>query len=190
MQNSFKIISGDFRGRKFSFPNIEGLRPTSGKIRETLFNWLQFDIIDKTALDPFAGSGALSLEAISRGAKEVYVIEKDKKVYEKLKSNFKLLDKDQYTIINEDAMIHLAKPSKQSFDLVFLDPPFEKDMLLETIEKLSNNHYINSQSQIYIESEYKITEDNLSSLSNNHFKINKQKKSGNVHYCLISLETL
>nr|AAR38488.1 methyltransferase, putative [uncultured marine bacterium 583] len=190
MQNSFSIISGKFRGRKFSFPDVEGLRPTSGKIRETLFNWLQFDIINKTALDPFAGSGALSLEAISRGAKEVYVIEKDKVVYEKLKYNFKLLDRDQYTIINEDAMIYLAKPSKQSFDLVFLDPPFAKNLLIQTIEKLSNNNYINSQSQIYIESEYKLTEDNLSSLINYHFKINKQKKSGNVHYCLISLEAL
>ena len=190
MQNSFKIISGDFRGRKFSFPEIEGLRPTPGKIRETLFNWLQFDIINKTVFDPFAGSGALSLEAISRGAKEVYVIEKNRNVYEKLKSNFKFLDSGQYTIINEDAMVHLATPSKQSFDLVFLDPPFAKNLLLETIEKLLNNHYINSQSQIYIESEYKITEDNLSSLTNNHFKINKQKKSGTVHYCLISLGIL
>ena len=190
MQNSFKIISGDFRGRKFSFPEVEGLRPTPGKIRETLFNWLQFDIINKTALDPFAGSGALSLEAISRGAKKVYIIEKNRKVCEKLKTNFNFLDSDQYTIINEDAMIHLSKPSKQSFDLVFLDPPFANNLLVETIEKLLNNHYINSQSQIYIESEYKITKDNLSSLSSDHFKINKQKKSGNVHYCLISLGAL
>ena len=190
MQNSFRIISGEFRGRKFSFPDVDGLRPTPGKIRETLFNWLQFDIINKTALDPFAGSGALSLEAISRGAKEVYVIEKDREVYEKLKSNFKLLDRGQYTIINEDAMIHLAKPSMQSFDLVFLDPPFAKNLLIQTIEKLSSNNYINSQSQIYIESEYKLTEDNLSSVINYHFKINKQKKSGNVHYCLISLGAL
>ena len=66
-----------------------------------------------------------------------------------------MLDSGQYTLINEDAMIHLAKPSKQSFDLVFLDPPFAKNILLQTIENLSNNHYINSQSQIYIESEYK-----------------------------------
>ena len=190
MQNSFRIISGDFRGRKFSFPEVDGLRPTSGKIRETLFNWLQFDVLNKTVLDPFAGSGALSLEAISRGVKEVYVIEKDRKVYEKLKSNFKLLDRGHYTIINEDAMMHLAKPIQQSFDLVFLDPPFAKNLLLETIEKLLNNHYINNQSQIYIESEYKITEDNLSPLINSHFKISKQKKSGNVHYCLISLGTL
>ena len=190
IQNSFRIISGDFRGKKFIFPEVEGLRPTPGKIRETLFNWLQFDIINKTALDPFAGSGALSLEAISRGAKEVYIIEKDRKVYEKLKSNFNFLDRDQYTIINEDAMIYLSKPTKQSFDLVFLDPPFAKNLLLQTIDRLSNNNYINSQSQIYIESEYKITEENLSSLTNYHFKINKQKKSGNVHYCLISLGAL
>ena len=190
MQNSFRIISGDLRGKRFSFPEVEGLRPTSGKIRETLFNWLQFDIINKTVLDPFAGSGALSLEAISRGAKDVYVIEKDRKVYEKLKSNFKLLERGLYTIINEDTLIHLAKPSKQSFDLVFLDPPFAKNLLLETIEKLSNNHYINSKSQIYIESEYKITKYNLSLLTNYDFTINKQKKSGNVHYCLISLRAL
>ena len=190
MQNSFKIISGDFRGRKFSFPEVEGLRPTPGKIRETLFNWLQFDIINKTALDPFAGSGALSLEAISRGAKKVYIIEKNRKVCEKLKTNFNFLDRDQYTIINDDAITHLSKPSNHSFDLVFLDPPFAKNLLLQTIEKLSKNNYINSQSQIYIESEYKLTEENLSSLINYHFKINKQKKSGNVHYCLISLGVL
>jgi len=190
MQNSFRIISGDFRGRKFNFPEVDGLRPTSGKIRETLFNWLQFDILNKTVLDPFAGSGALSLEAISRGAKKVYLIEKNIKVYRKLNSNFKLLDRDQYTIINEDSVVHLDKPSKQSFDLVFLDPPFEKNLLLETIEKLLNNHYINTKSQIYVESEYKITKEYLSSLINYHLKINKQKKSGNVHYCLISLEVL
>ncbi len=58
MQNSFRIISGDLRGRKFNFPEVEGLRPTSGKIRETLFNWLQFDIHNKTILDPFYCSGA------------------------------------------------------------------------------------------------------------------------------------
>ena len=190
MQNSFRIISGDLRGRKFNFPEVEGLRPTSGKIRETLFNWLQFDIVNKTVLDPFAGSGALSLEAISRGAKEVYLIEMHKKISKKLKSNFNFLDSKQYTIINEDAMIQLDKPSKKSFDLVFLDPPFAKNLLLKTIEKLSNNNYINHQTQIYIESEYKITEDNLRLLLNYHFKIIKQKKSGNVHYCLISLGVL
>jgi len=190
MQNNFRIISGDYRGRKFNFPEVEGLRPTSGKIRETLFNWLQFNIQNKTVLDPFAGSGALSLEAISRGAKEVYLIEKDRKVFKKLKSNFNFLDSDQYKIINEDAMIHLDKQSKMSFDLVLLDPPFAKNLLLKTIEKLSSNNYLNSQSQIYIESEYELTEDYLSKLVNFHFKINKQKKSGNVHYCLISLEAL
>ena len=190
MQNNFRIISGDFRGRKFNFPAVKGLRPTPGKIRETLFNWLQFNIRNKTVLDPFAGSGALSLEAISRGAKEVYLIEKDRKVFKKLSSNFEFLNSDQYTIINEDAMIHLDKARKMSFDLVLLDPPFAKNLLLKTIEKLSTNNYINSQSQIYIESEYELTEDYLSKLVDFHFKINKQKKSGNVHYCLISLKLL
>ena len=87
-------------------------------------------------------------------------------------------------------MIHLDKPSNNSFDLVFLDPPFAKNLLIKTLKKLSANNYINNQSQIYIESEYKLTEENLISLINYDFKIKKQKKSGNVHYCLISLSIL
>ncbi len=78
------------------------MRPTSGKTRETLFNWLQFDIDGKTILDPFTGTGALGIEAISRGAEKVYFIEKNFKVYNILKSNLKILDFSQYKLINQD----------------------------------------------------------------------------------------
>ncbi|HIM95289.1 MAG TPA: 16S rRNA (guanine(966)-N(2))-methyltransferase RsmD, partial [Gammaproteobacteria bacterium] len=75
--NTFQIIGGEYRGRKFGFPDADGLRPTSSKVRETLFNWIQFESFNKTYLDLFAGSGALSFEALSRGAKQVTTIERN-----------------------------------------------------------------------------------------------------------------
>ena len=76
------------------------LRPTSGKTRETLFNWLQFDITGKTVLDPFAGSGALGIEAISRGAKKTFLIEKNIKVFKSLKSNLEFIDSTRFELVN------------------------------------------------------------------------------------------
>ena len=141
-------------------------------------------------MDPFAGSGALSLEAISRGAKKVCLIEKNRKVFKNLESNFKLLDNFQYQLNNSDSIIFLDKQNNNPFDLVFLDPPFNQNLIPLTLGLLSQKNYLHNESQIYIESEYAITP----SILNNHLeyncKIKKQKKSGNVHYCLISLMTI
>ena len=186
--NTFKIIAGNLKGRKFNFPDAEGLRPTPGKTRETLFNWLQFDIADKTVIDPFAGSGALSLEAISRGAKKVCLIEKNRIVFKSLESNFKLLDNFQYQLNNSDSIIFLDKQNNNPFDLVFLDPPFNQNIIPITLELLSQKNYLHNESQIYIESEYEITPTLLENHLEYDCRIRKQKKSGNVHYCLISLE--
>ncbi|MDB9865679.1 16S rRNA (guanine(966)-N(2))-methyltransferase RsmD [Candidatus Thioglobus sp.] len=184
------MIAGNLKGRKFSYPDAEGLRPTSGKTRETLFNWLQFDIADKTIIDPFAGSGALSLEAMSRGAKKVYLIEKNRKVFKNLESNFNLFNDSQYQLNNSDSIIFLNKQNTNPFDLVFLDPPFNQNLIPSTLELLSQKNYLHKKSQIYIESEFEITP----MLLENHLEydciIRKQKISGNVHYCLISLETI
>ncbi len=185
--NSFRIIAGEFRGRKFHFPDAEGLRPTTGKIRETLFNWLQFDIVGKSVLDPFTGSGALSLEALSRGANEVYSIEKSKVVFDQLQDNFQPFPIEKFTLVNDDSLAHLNQACSKPFDLVFLDPPFTKEILPQTLKIISKNSYINSSSKIYIESEFQITNDNLSALDGYRYNIAKQKKSGNVHYCLINL---
>ena len=148
--NTFKIISGKLKGRKFIFPDTIGLRPTSGKIRETLFNWLQFDIANMSILDPFAGSGALGLEAISRGAKK----------------------------------------NETLFDLIFLDPPFGNDFLPQILKNLSKNNFLTKCTKLYIESEYKMTNEFLNQYIKYKFLIIKQKKTGNVHYCLISFDTL
>jgi len=150
---------------------------------------LQFDIADKTIIDPFAGSGALSLEAISRGAKKVCLIEKNRKVYKNLESNFKFLDNFQYQLNNSDSIIFLNKQNDNPFDLVFLDPPFNQNLIPLVLELLSKKNYLHNESQIYIESESEITPIILKNHLEYSCRIKKQKKSGNVHYCLISLET-
>jgi 16S rRNA (guanine966-N2)-methyltransferase len=166
------------------------LRPTSGKTRETLFNWLQFDIDGKTILDPFTGSGALGIEAISRGAEKVYFIEKNYKVYNILKSNLKIFNSSQYKLINQDSLVHLEKENLKPFDIVFLDPPFNQGLLPGILTLISKKKLINSKSKIYVESGHTLTAEFLSSNIMYKCKIEKQKKSGNVYYCLISLEDL
>ena len=166
------------------------MRPTSGKTLEILFNWLQFDINGKTILDPFTGSGALGIEAISRGAEQVYFIEKNLKAYKALKSNLKILNSSQYKLINQDSLVYLEKQNLKPFDIVFLDPPFNQGLLPSILALLSKKKLFNSQSKIYVESEYALTLEFLSSIIMYKCKIEKQKKSGNVYYCLISLEGL
>ena len=178
------------KGRKLSFKDADGLRPTSGKARETLFNWLQFEISDKTILDPFSGTGALGIEALSRGARKVYFIEKNSKVFKILESNLNLLNPNQYNLINQDSIKYLEKADLLPFDIIFLDPPFNKGLLPSILSLLSRKNLISTESKIYIESEYEMNLEFLNSNIMYKCRIVKQKKSGNVHYCLISLEEL
>ena len=178
------------KGRKLSFKDADGLRPTSGKARETLFNWLQFEISDKTILDPFSGTGALGIEALSRGASKVYFIEKNSKAFKTLESNLNLLNPNQYNLINQDSIKYLEKADLLPFDLIFLDPPFNKGLLPSILSLLSRKNLISTESKIYIESEYEMNLEFLNSNIMYKCRIVKQKKSGNVHYCLISLEEL
>ena len=144
MKNISYIIGGEHRGRKFEFVDSEGLRPTPNKVRETLFNWLQFDISGKTFLDLFAGSGALSFEALSRQAKSVVSVEKDRDVFRFLHENKQLLKADNLTIFNQDAFVFLNEKSKSKFDFILLDPPFHKNYLenaLKLIIKNDSNSY-------------------------------------------------
>ena len=188
--NTFKIISGSLKGRKFSFKDSDRLRPTSGKARETLFNWLQFEIINKTILDPFAGTGALGIEAISRGSGKVYFIEKDFKTHKILESNLKILEANRYQLFNQDSLIYLKKVEFVPFDYIFLDPPFNQELIPSILSLISEQNLIDSNSKIYIESEYEIDLEFLNSNIKYNCRIEKQKKSGNVFYCLISLDLI
>ena len=118
------------------------------------------------------------------------MIEKNRKVFKNLELNFKLLSNSQYQLSNTDSVIFLDKKNNKPFDLVFLDPPFKQNLIPVILELLSQKNYLHYESQIYIESEYEITPKLLENHLEYNCRIRKQKKSGSVHYCLISLEVI
>ncbi len=175
------------RGRKLPFPDAPGLRPTPNKVRETLFNWIQFESSGKVFLDLFTGSGALSFEAISRGAGQVLSIEKDFNAFQSLEKNRKKLKSDNLQVIYSDALDFLDKKPTQTFDFFLLDPPFHQKILEKTLKKLSIGGFLITGCKIYIESEFEIMHNFLNQEISQKIKINQQKRSGQVHYCLIEV---
>lgn len=149
--NTLRIIGGKWRSRKLSFISAPNLRPTPDRVRETLFNWLQRSIAHARCLDLFAGSGALGLEALSRGASEVVFIEKYRPAARQLEQNLALL-KASNSVINQDAKTYLLKES-QAFDVIFLDPPFRQGLLPVMLELIIENKLINNNALIYLEHE-------------------------------------
>jgi len=148
-----RIIGGDWRGRKLPVLNAEGLRPTSDRVRETLFNWLQFEIPGAKCLDVFAGSGALSFEALSRGAKQATLLELGAANSNQLKQNLQTLNVSNASVEQVDSLQWLAQTAKESFDVVFLDPPFHREFMQNTVDLLFKNGYLNDQAWLYLEQE-------------------------------------
>ncbi len=130
-----RIIGGQWRSRRLRFPAVDGLRPTMDRVRETVFNWLQYDVEGSRALDAFAGSGALGFEALSRGAKEVIFLEKHPNAALQLRENLEILQARNAQVWAGDALLWLQQ-NPEPFDLVFLDPPFGKDLLQPAIDAL------------------------------------------------------
>ncbi|MBE8190263.1 MAG: 16S rRNA (guanine(966)-N(2))-methyltransferase RsmD [Candidatus Thioglobus sp.] len=163
------------------------MRPTSGKIRETLFNWISFEAEQKTYLDLFAGSGALSFEALSRGAKSVIGVEKNLSAYQALEQNQQILNTQKIQFFCQDALEFLAKKSQNYFDFVFLDPPFHQNILPKALKLLANNDFVTHGSKIYIESEAEILLMEICDFFADEISLIQQKKSGQVHYCLLEI---
>ena len=151
-----RIIGGDWRGRKLPVLNAEGLRPTSDRVRETLFNWLQFEIPGAKCLDVFAGSGALSFEALSRGAKQATLLELGSANATQLKQNLQTLNVSNASVEQVDSLQWLAQMAKEPFDMVFLDPPFHKEFMQNAVDLLFNNGYLSDQAWLYLEQEKQI----------------------------------
>lgn len=179
---SVRIIAGNFRGRKLPVLDVEGLRPTSDRVRETLFNWLQFDIVGANCLDIFAGSGALGFEALSRGAKSVTMLELDKANSQNLSQNGALLKLTNLDVISTNALEYLTQPATQAFDIVFIDPPFNQQLIQPTLNLLFEQNWITSESLIYLEQEKMAEWPRLLS----GWLCIKQKKTSRVRFGLFS----
>jgi len=130
-----RIIGGIWRSRQLTVLDLPGLRPTTDRIRETLFNWLGQDLTGLTSLDLFAGTGALGFEAASRGADVVVLLEKDKKAHANLGTNFALLQSSPVSgvveILQRDSVEFLSQQPDRSTNLIFIDPPFQDGTLLD-----------------------------------------------------------
>ncbi|VAW50240.1 16S rRNA (guanine(966)-N(2))-methyltransferase [hydrothermal vent metagenome] len=189
-----RIIGGKWRGRKVAFDDAEGLRPTTDRIRETVFNWLQPYLQQSHCLDAFAGSGVLGFEALSRGASEVVFIEKNIKTAKKIQENIDVLGFDDAHVFHQDVLHWLQskkilsksivlgsneQPAEKKFDLVFLDPPFYLDLLTKAGTLLIDSDCLAEKAIIYVEHN---VDENIKT-PENWFCL-KEKKAGQVVYRL------
>ncbi|MDX1824332.1 MAG: 16S rRNA (guanine(966)-N(2))-methyltransferase RsmD [Thiohalomonadales bacterium] len=179
-RNQLRIIGGEWRGRKMSFPDVPGLRPTPDRVRETVFNWLAPVLPGARCLDLFAGSGALGLEALSRGAVRVVLVDNQPEVIKQLKENLGLLQADAAEVIRAEALVYLDGPAIP-FDVVFLDPPYHTDWLARCIEKLEQDDWLAPHAWIYLEAPAKVS---LPDLPVN-WRVTRSKKAGEVGYHLL-----
>ena len=148
--NLVRIIGGEHGGRRLHFPSAAGLRPTADRVRETLFNWLQPCLPGSRCLDLFAGSGALGLEAASRGAAGVVLLEREPRVARRLRENVELLGLKQVSVVEADALNWLRTDPRQ-FDILFLDPPFGGDLMAAACRLLAQGHWLAPGARIYLE---------------------------------------
>lgn len=176
---SVKIIAGQWRGRVLRFPEIDGLRPTGNRIRETLFNWLMPNLPGARALDAFSGSGALGFEALSREASEVVMLEPNPQAYKALQDNAQLLAAPNCKIFGTKAEQWLQITATQTFDVVFIDPPFALDLWPNVIDKLENNGWLATEAWIYIE-----TPKGYNLQTPPHWHLHRCKQAGNVTFAL------
>ena len=178
-----RITSGEWKNRNLEVADIDGLRPTSERVRETLFNWLMPSIHKSVCLDLFAGSGSLGFEALSRGAKHCTFVEKSKLAFSQIKTTRTSLNAVNSEVHNCDAIDFLSSVHNHNFNLVFLDPPFSDDYLISSIESIHEYQLVSSGGYIYIEFN---KNNDLFDLPDN-WSVIRKKIYGNVCFILIEV---
>lgn len=178
--NQLRIIGGEWRGRKLRFPDAPNLRPTPDRVRETIFNWLMPVVHGARCLDLFAGSGALGLEALSRGAAFTTFVDSHKKVTQALQAHLDLLNaNDKAEVLQMDSVKFLKNPA-QAYDVVFLDPPYHLDFMQKVVPLLEQNGWLAVKAMLYLEIEKR---QSLPALPAN-WQLMKEKTAGEVNYFL------
>ncbi|MBU2865048.1 16S rRNA (guanine(966)-N(2))-methyltransferase RsmD [Reinekea forsetii] len=174
-----RIVGGKHRGRKLPIPAIEGLRPTPDRIRETLFNWLQFDLADMNVVDCFAGTGALGLEALSRGAERCDFVEPSMQAANSIQASLTTLKETNAQVHKVKAAQYLQSVSSP-VDLIFIDPPFALNLWQETLEIIETRELLTAKGFLYIET----PKSQILDLSP-HWQTVKDKTAGNLRIRLV-----
>jgi 16S rRNA (guanine966-N2)-methyltransferase len=177
-----RIISGQWRGRRLPVADVTGLRPTTDRVKETLFNWLMHDISESTVLDCFSGSGSLGFEALSRYAGFVTLIEKDPAQARRLQGLLATLQTSQAEVIASDCLRYLAQPANRQYQIVLIDPPFRQNLALPCCQLLEQNGWLSENALIYLETEKELP---LTEVPAN-WKLLKEKVAGQLAYRLWS----
>ena len=184
--NQLRIIGGEWRGRKLRFPDAPNLRPTPDRVRETIFNWLAPIIRGARCLDLFAGSGALGLESLSRGAAFTTFVDSHKKVTQALNAHLDLLkSNDKADVLQMDGVKFLSHENflnaeTKIYDIVFLDPPYHLDLMVKVVPLLEENDWLSNNAMLYLEIEKR---QSLPELPEN-WTLLKEKTAGEVNYFL------
>ncbi|MEX0605770.1 MAG: 16S rRNA (guanine(966)-N(2))-methyltransferase RsmD [Marinobacter sp.] len=175
-----RIIGGDWRSRKLAFPDAGGVRPTPARTRETLFNWLNFHLAGSHCLDLFAGSGALGLEALSRGAADVTLVDHTPALIKALKDNLQVLKSTRGQVVCQSADQFLSQPASHAFDIIFMDPPFREGWLEKLFPVIAKNGWVRPGGWIYVEHESEVTTPTVPA----SWQLHRQKIAGQVAYNL------
>jgi len=145
-----RIIGGEWRGRKVGFPPVAAIRPTPDRVRETLFNWLQSVVPGSRCLDLYAGSGALGLEALSRGAARVVFVEVDPVAARQLSETLRVLGCHRGQVLRSDARRYLDG-EVEPFDVIFLDPPYAERLLADACRRIEARGWLKPGGYVYLE---------------------------------------
>ena len=175
-----RLISGQWKGKKLPVKDKQGLRPTTDRTKETLFNWLMHDIRDAHCLDCFSGSGSLGFEALSRYAKFCTFLELDKHVAMQLQNNINTLQIDNAQVFQGDSLRFLSQPAQLQYDLVFIDPPFHQGLAQPCIDQLVAQSYLTTDELVYLEVENTLTTLTIPT----HWTLLKEKIAGQVRFQL------
>jgi len=179
---NIRIIAGKHRGRKLPVLAAEGLRPTTDRVKETVFNWLTPYIPSAHCLDCYAGAGSLGFEALSRGAEQVTLIELNKAAAKQLQVNKLLLNSGNIEVKHGDVLAFLKEKSDQTFDIVFIDPPFHQNLVSQTTQLLAQG-WLSKQALVYVETEIEAEQ-----LLPDNWQLLKEKIAGQVAYRLYQIQ--
>lgn len=181
MSGKIRIIGGQWRGRKLAVPDRPGLRPTGDRVRETLFNWLQAAVPGSHCLDLFAGTGALGLEALSRGADSAVFVEHDRRLVDALRAvAAEWPGGERVEVVQADALRWLVDDQRQ-YELVFIDPPFADGLQGRVLEALASHGRLASNASVYVEQDARDPEFD----AGERFELLRRKTLGEVRMTLL-----